>query len=58
MESEITVLVNYAVKVRAREMESAVQALEKGGTLQISAYANQIICLLKCSFSLFSDYIF
>lgn len=58
MESAITVLVNDAVKVRAREMESAVQAVEKGGTLQISAHANQIICLLKCSFRLFPDYIF
>lgn len=46
------------VKVRAREMESAVQAVEKGGALQISAYANQIICLLKCSFCLFPDYVF
>lgn len=51
-------LVNYAVRVTARELESAVQAVEKGGALQISAYANQIICLLKCSFCLFPDYIF
>lgn len=51
MEHEITVLVNYAVKVRAREVESAVQAVEKGGALQISAYANEIICLLKFHFA-------